>query len=100
MRRSSGRLSGTIVALLFAPLLAACEQEGDAPPASVRQVRTIEIEKRQVAENLSLTGRIEAEDEIPLAFRIAGRVCCFSRRTEPGFPSRSEPPLIMDFGSG
>jgi hypothetical protein len=26
--------------------------------------------------------------------------CCFSRRTEPGFPSRSEPPLIMDFGSG
>jgi membrane fusion protein, multidrug efflux system len=74
MRRSSGRLSGTIVALLFAPFLAACEQEGDAPPASVRQVRTIEIEKRQVAENLSLTGRIEAEDEIPLAFRIGGRV--------------------------
>ncbi len=72
MRRSSGRLSGTIVALLFAPFLAACEQEGDAPSASVRQVRTIEIEKRQVAENLSLTGRIEAEDEIPLAFRIAG----------------------------
>ena len=26
--------------------------------------------------------------------------CCFSRRTEPGFPSRSEPPLIMDVGSG
>jgi len=26
--------------------------------------------------------------------------CCFSRRTEPGFPSRSEPPLIMDFGLG
>jgi hypothetical protein len=26
--------------------------------------------------------------------------CCFPRRTEPGFPSRSEPPLIMDFGSG
>ena len=25
--------------------------------------------------------------------------CCFPCRTEPGFPSRSEPPLIMDFGS-
>ncbi len=32
------------------------------------------IEKRQGAESLTLTGRIEAEDEVPLAFRISGRV--------------------------
>ena len=37
---------------------------------------------------------IEADPEIDET------TCCFSRRTEPGFPSRSEPPLIMDFGSG
>jgi RND family efflux transporter MFP subunit len=55
-------------------LLAACEQAVEVPQASVRQVRTVEIEKRQVAENLSLTGRIEAEDEIALAFRLGGRV--------------------------
>jgi RND family efflux transporter MFP subunit len=60
--------------MLITPLLAACEQAVEVPPASVRQVRTVEIEKRQVAENLSLTGRIEAEDEIALAFRLGGRV--------------------------
>jgi RND family efflux transporter MFP subunit len=32
------------------------------------------IEKRQAAENITLTGRIEAEDEVPLAFRISGRI--------------------------
>ena len=37
-------------------------------------MRSIVIEKRQAAENLTLTGRIEAEDEVPLAFRIGGRV--------------------------
>lgn len=74
MRQSSGRLSGKIAVLLFAPLLAACEQEAEVPEASVRQVRSIEIEKRQVAESVTLTGRVEAEDEIPLAFRIGGRV--------------------------
>ena len=74
MSRSSGRLCGIIASLLIAPLLAACEQAVEVPQASVRQVRTVEIEKRQVAENLSLTGRIEAEDEIALAFRLGGRV--------------------------
>ena len=74
MSRSSGRLCGIIASLLVAPLLAACEQAVEVPQASVRQVRTVEIEKRQVAENLSLTGRIEAEDEIALAFRLGGRV--------------------------
>lgn len=60
--------------LLLTPLLVACEQEADAPPSAPRQVRSIEIEKRQSAATLSLTGRIEAEDEVPLSFRIGGRV--------------------------
>jgi RND family efflux transporter MFP subunit len=63
-----------IVIAALAPFLAACNQEAEAPPAVVRQVRSIEIEKRQVAESVTLTGRIEAEDEVPLAFRIGGRV--------------------------
>lgn len=60
--------------LALVPLLAACEREAEAPPPAPRLVRSIEIEKRQVAETMTLTGRIEAEDEAPLAFRIGGRV--------------------------
>jgi membrane fusion protein, multidrug efflux system len=72
--RISASLRGLIALLLLSPVLAACEQEAVVPEAAPRQVRSIEIEKRQVAEKLTLTGRIEAEDEIPLAFRIGGRV--------------------------
>lgn len=58
--------------LLF--LLVGCKKEEEAPPPEARQVRTIVIEKRDSASTVSLTGRIEAEDEVPLAFRIAGRL--------------------------
>ncbi len=60
--------------LLLLPLLAACNQEAEAPPASPRQVRTTVITERDGATSLNLTGRIEAEDEVPLAFRIGGRL--------------------------
>jgi RND family efflux transporter MFP subunit len=56
------------------PLLAACEQEVEAPPLAARQVRTVVIEQRDATSNVNLTGRIEAEDEVPLAFRISGRL--------------------------
>ncbi|MFN4143760.1 efflux RND transporter periplasmic adaptor subunit [Aestuariivirga sp.] len=60
--------------LLLLPLVAACEQEDETSSPAARQVRSVVIEKRQAAEVLTLTGRIEAEDEVPLAFRISGRV--------------------------
>jgi len=37
-------------------------------------VRTVVVEKREAGVPITLTGRIEAEDEVALAFRIAGRV--------------------------
>jgi RND family efflux transporter MFP subunit len=70
----SRRRSRIIAVFALLPLLAACEQEAEAPPAAPRQVRTIVIEKRENAATVSLTGRIEAEDEVPLAFRISGRL--------------------------
>jgi membrane fusion protein, multidrug efflux system len=73
--RDSGCGWYKIVAILALPaFLAACEQQAEVPEAAARQVRSIVIEKRQAAEDLTLTGRIEAEDEVPLAFRISGRV--------------------------
>ena len=62
------------VVIALTGLLAACKEEAEAPPAPPRQVRSVIVEQRQASETVALTGRIEAEDEIPLAFRISGRV--------------------------
>jgi RND family efflux transporter MFP subunit len=70
----SRHLRGVFALLVLAPVLAACGQEAEVQQTAPRQVRSIEIEKRQAAQSLTLTGRIEAEDEVPLAFRIGGRV--------------------------
>ena len=74
MRRTILGRSGVVLMLALLPLLAACKQEAEAPPAAPRQVRTTVIAQRDGATTMSLTGRIEAEDEVPLAFRIGGRL--------------------------
>jgi membrane fusion protein, multidrug efflux system len=45
-----------------------------AAKPEVRPVRALTVEKRAAGEPVILTGRIEAEDEVNLAFRISGRV--------------------------
>ncbi len=55
-------------------ILSGCERESEAAPAQIRPVRTVTAEKREAGEPVSLTGRIEAEDEVALAFRISGRL--------------------------
>ena len=37
-------------------------------------MRTVTVEKRQAGVPVVLTGRIEAEDEVRLAFRLSGRM--------------------------
>ena len=70
------RLSLPLVAALSAALaLAACdrrEETAAAPPP--RPVRVVTVEKGQGGAPVSLTGRIEAEDQVNLAFRISGRL--------------------------
>lgn len=74
MRNSFCSWRGAMVIVALTTFLAACEQEAEMAPAAARQVRSIVIEERQGGQNVTLTGRIEAEDEIPLAFRISGRI--------------------------
>ena len=62
------------VVIALTGLLAACKEEAEAPPAPPRQVRSVIVEQRQASETVELTGRIEAEDEVTLAFRISGRL--------------------------
>ncbi len=63
-----------LVAATCALTLGACGREeatNDTPP---RIVRTATVEKRKVTTPLTFSGRIEAEDEVNVAFRISGRL--------------------------
>ena len=62
------------VLLATAALLAGCGQQLPAATPEGRPVRALTVEKRTAGEPVILTGRIEAEDEVNLAFRISGRV--------------------------
>src|SRR5262245_64419683 len=60
--------------LLAAAMLAACGPEAETAPPEVRPVRTVTVVKRESGETVAFTGRIEAENETRLAFRIGGRM--------------------------
>jgi hypothetical protein len=54
-------------------LLVACNQDSDNPAPDVRPIRIITVERRETGVPIILTGRVEAEDEFALSFRISGR---------------------------
>jgi RND family efflux transporter MFP subunit len=60
--------------LLAAAGLIACSREPETPTPEVRPVRTVTVVKRDTGETVAFTGRIEAENETRLAFRIGGRM--------------------------
>ena len=63
------------VILASSLVLAGCGQDAaTATPPAPRPVRATTIVKRETATPLTFTGRIEAEDEVSLAFRISGRL--------------------------
>jgi membrane fusion protein, multidrug efflux system len=74
--------------VVTALLLAGCQRETEASPPESRPVRTVTVAKRDVGEIVSYTGRIEAEIETRLSFRISGRMIERSvhvgDRVEPG----------------
>ena len=63
-----------LLPLFAAALLAACQPEAETAPPEARPVRTVTVAKRDVGETVTYTGRIQAEDEARLAFRIGGRM--------------------------
>lgn len=68
------KVSRLLLIALLPSLVAACGQEVAAPAQEPRPVRTVTVEKRAAGTPVTLTGRIEAEDEVTLGFRIAGRI--------------------------
>ena len=79
-------LTAPVVALVAS--LGACGEDAKTEAPQARPVRTVTVEKREAGVPITLTGRIEAEDEVALAFRIAGRLLENDRklgeRVEPG----------------
>ena len=55
-------------------VLSGCSQEAETAAPQPRPVRTVTVEQRATGATVTLTGRIEAEDEVALAFRISGRM--------------------------
>ena len=56
-------------------LLAGCGREAETKNVpQPRPVRTETVEKREVRSPVTFTGRIDAEDEVSVAFRISGRL--------------------------
>jgi RND family efflux transporter MFP subunit len=60
---------------LVLTLLAACNDAAEAPqPPEIRPVRVVSVEKQTAGETVSLTGTVQAQTEVNLAFRIDGRM--------------------------
>ena len=70
-------------------LLAACGEAEEPPAPEVRPVRVVTIEERAGGDAVSLTGTVQAEIEVNLAFRIDGRMT--ERLVERRRPGRAGP---------
>ena len=65
--RASERLACAIwSALALSALLAGCRPDSEAAAPQVRPVRTVTVEKHEAGSPVTLTGRIEAKDEVAL----------------------------------
>jgi len=63
-----------LCALAGLTLLAACGVEEEAAAPEIRPVRVVSVQELSGGETVSLTGTIQAENEVNLAFRIGGRL--------------------------
>jgi RND family efflux transporter MFP subunit len=78
-RCSAGRppeeaIARVALTLLAVIAVAACDGDDAAPAPEVRPVRVVSVERRTGGETISLSGTIQAETEVNLAFRIDGRL--------------------------
>ncbi len=66
--------SGSLLLVLLPALLIGCSREEEKAEPDIRPVRALKVERRDAGVPVTLTGRIAAEDEVSLAFRISGRM--------------------------
>ncbi len=68
------RAHKALLGLAVLALLSACQRAQEAPPPDVRPVRTLKIGAAENAGTLALTGRVQAQNEVNLSFRVDGRL--------------------------
>lgn len=85
--KHNGPLKAWLVVPALVLLLASCKP-ADKPTAEVRPVRTVTVAKTEIDEPVMLTGHIQAQDEVAVAFRVGGRMLeravNVGDRVEPG----------------
>jgi RND family efflux transporter MFP subunit len=64
--------SGLVLVAMLAAV--SCGPTAQPEPEPLRPVRVVTVEKREGGETVSLTGRLEAEDNVALSFRVGGRL--------------------------
>lgn len=67
------RLGWAAAAALLGAALASCGNE-PTPPAEARPVGVVTVEAGQFADDIQLSGEVQAKKDVGLAFRIGGRV--------------------------
>lgn len=67
------RMAG-LSALALIVLLTACKPVEEPEPEPIRPVRVTTVESREGGETVSLTGQVEAQEEVNLSFRVGGRM--------------------------
>jgi RND family efflux transporter MFP subunit len=67
------RVAGLSAFALLA-LLAACKPVEEPEPEPIRPVRVVTVETREGGETATLTGQVEAQEEVNLSFRVGGRM--------------------------
>lgn len=67
------RVAGLSAFALLA-LLTACKPVEEPEPEPIRPVRVTTVESREGGETVSLTGQVEAREEVNLSFRVGGRM--------------------------
>jgi RND family efflux transporter MFP subunit len=69
-------MRAAIGAVVLASLLAGCQRDAsdaEAPPP-IRPVRVVTVEKLPGGETVTLTGTVQAKDDVSLSFRIGGQL--------------------------
>src|SRR5262252_3436849 len=68
------QLPPALPALCLAALLLACRPEVEPVSPEIRPVRTVTVAQQSGGVPITLTGSIRAQDEVPIAFRLSGRM--------------------------
>lgn len=73
-RATSGVRMAGLSAFALIALLTACKPVAEPEPEPIRPVRVTTIETQEGGEKVTLTGQVEAQNEVSLSFRVSGRM--------------------------